>query len=115
VIEKHLTLSRADGGVDSAFSLEPTELQGLVAETARAWKALGGVHYGPTTAEEASLKFRRSLYIVEDMRAGEILTERNLRRIRPGLGLSPGFYYKVLGQAVKRDVRKGTPLTWDLL
>jgi len=114
-VEKHFTLARADGGVDSAFSLEPAEFAALVTETKRAWQALGKVSYGPTSAEAASLKYRRSLYIVEDMRAGEKLTEKNLRRIRPGYGLPPAHYEEVLGRAVTRDVGRGTPLTWDLL
>jgi pseudaminic acid synthase len=115
VIEKHFTLSRADGGVDSAFSLEPAEFTALVTESERARQALGRVSYGPTAAEEKSLKFRRSLYVVVDLRAGDKLSEKNLRRIRPGLGLPPAYYEEVLGRAVKCDVRKGTPLTWDLL
>jgi N-acetylneuraminate synthase len=115
VIEKHFTLSRADGGVDSAFSLEPDEMASLVQETGRAQQSLGHVSYGPTSAEKASLKFRRSLYIVEDMRAGETLTEKNLRRIRPGLGLAPVHYEEVLGRKIRRDAPKGTPLSWDLL
>lgn len=115
VIEKHFTLSRADGGVDSAFSLEPAEFAALVTESERAQQALGHVSYGPTAAEEKSLKFRRSLYVVEDLRAGDKLSEKNLRRIRPGLGLPPAHYEEVLGRTVKCDVTKGTPLTWDLL
>jgi pseudaminic acid synthase len=115
VIEKHFTLSRAEGGVDSAFSLEPAELAALVTETERAHQALGHITYGPTKAEEDSIKFRRSLYVVADMKAGEALTTENLRRIRPGLGLPPVHYDEVLGRKVKRDVRKGTPLSWDLL
>ena len=115
VIEKHFTLSRADGGVDSDFSLEPAEFTALVTESERARQALGRVSYGPTAAEVKSLKFRRSLYIVEDLCAGDKLSEKNLRRIRPGLGLPPAHYEEVLGRVVKCDVRKGTPLTWDLL
>lgn len=115
VIEKHFTLARADGGVDSAFSMEPAELATLVVESERGWQALGNVAYGPTDAENDSIKYRRSLYIVEDMRAGEILNARNLRRIRPGLGLAPGHYAEVMGKPVKRDVRRGTPLTWELI
>lgn len=114
-VEKHFTLARADGGVDSSFSLEPAELAALVTETERAWQALGRISYGPSTAEAESMKFRRSLYIVEDMRAGEKLTTNNLRRIRPGLGLPPAHFDEVLGRVVKRDVNKGTPLTWDLI
>lgn len=115
VIEKHFTLSRADGGVDSAFSLEPDELAALVIETERAWQALGQVHYGPTDAEQNARLRRRSLYIGEDMKAGEILTPKNLRRIRPGHGLAPRYYEELLGKKVKFDVTKGEPVTWDLL
>ncbi|HEX3971063.1 MAG TPA: N-acetylneuraminate synthase family protein, partial [Stellaceae bacterium] len=115
VIEKHFTLSRADGGVDSAFSLEPAELAALVTETERAHRGLGKITYGPTSAEKDSIKFRRSLYIVADMKAGDALTKENLRRIRPGLGLPPIHYEEVLGRKVKRDISKGTPLSWDLL
>jgi N-acetylneuraminate synthase len=115
VIEKHFTLSRAEGGVDSAFSLEPDELAALVIETERAHQALGKITYGPTRAEQDSMKFRRSLYVVADMKAGETLTTENLRRIRPGLGLAPVHYEEVLGRKVKRDVHKGTPLSWDLI
>ena len=114
VIEKHFTLARADGGVDSSFSLEPAEFTALVAETERAHQAMGCVSYGPTDQERESLKFRRSLYVVEDMRAGEVLSEKNVRRIRPGLGLAPRHYDAVLGRKINRDVSKGTPLSWDL-
>lgn len=115
VIEKHFTLSRADGGVDSAFSMEPQEMQMLVEETKKAWEALGSIHYGPTIEEKASMKHRRSLYIVKDIRAGEMLTVENVRAIRPGSGLSPKYYNTVLGKQVKNDVKQGTPLTWDLI
>lgn len=115
VIEKHFTLSRADGGVDSTFSLEPDEMRALVVETERAALALGEVRYGATKAEEASKAFRRSLYITEDLRAGDVLTEANLRAIRPGLGLPPKFLELCLGRTVRTDVRRGTPLTWDIL
>lgn len=115
VIEKHFTLSRADGGVDSAFSLEPPELTTLVVETERAWQGLGEVSYGPTEKERKSLVFRRSLYIAEDISAGEVLTDRNLRAIRPGLGLPPKYYERLLGRRVVKDVKKGTPLNWDLV
>jgi len=92
VIEKHFTLRRADGGVDSAFSMEPEEMKQLVVETERAWQSLGKVNYGPTESEKGSVKFRRSLYIAEDMRKGDVLTEKNLRIVRPGLGLPPKYY-----------------------
>jgi N-acetylneuraminate synthase len=115
VIEKHLTLSRADGGVDSAFSLEPAEFATLIEETRRAWQALGQIKYGPTEAEEKARLRRRSLYIGEDMKAGDTLTPQNLRRIRPGLGLPPKYYDLLLGRKVNREVKKGTPISWDLV
>jgi len=115
VIEKHFTLSRADGGVDAAFSLEPEEMKTLVRETERAWQALGEIKYGPTEQEKASLKFRRSLYITENMKAGEVLTKENLRVIRPGYGLPPKYFDLLLGKRVIKNVKKGTPLSWDLL
>lgn len=115
VIEKHFTLSRAEGGVDAAFSMEPAEFAQLRQETERAWQALGQVHYGPTEGERASMLFRRSLYVTEDMRAGEVFTARNLRAIRPGYGLPPKYLEAMLGKRVNRDVCRGTPATWDLL
>jgi pseudaminic acid synthase len=115
VIEKHFTLRRADGGVDSTFSMEPAEMASLVVETERAWQALGGVTYGPTEAEKKSLQFRRSLYIVRDLKAGEMLTRENVRAIRPGLGLPPKYLDEVLGKRVRRDVKRGTALDWELL
>lgn len=115
VIEKHFTLSRADGGVDSSFSLEPGEMAQLVVETGRAWQALGQVSYGPTAGEKGSIQFRRSLYVVQDIRAGDALTRENVRAIRPGLGLPTKYIEQVLGKAVKRDVKRGTALSWDLL
>jgi N-acetylneuraminate synthase len=115
VIEKHFTLSRADGGVDSAFSLEPEELASLVIETERAWQALGEVRYGPTVAEEKARTRRRSLYIAEDLEPGDVLTPTNLRRIRPGHGLAPKFLDVLLGRRVTRAVKRGTPVTWDLI
>jgi len=115
VIEKHFTLSRADGGVDSAFSLEPEEFQTLVAETRRAWQSLGQIAYGPDGDERKSLVFRRSIYIAEDISAGGILTRKNLRCVRPGLGLPPKYYDMLLGRRVNQDVKKGTPMGWHLL
>lgn len=114
VIEKHFTLSRADGGVDAAFSMEPEEFRRLVEETKRAWQALGRVHYGPTEAEKPSLKHRRSLYVSRDIKAGEPFTRDNVKAIRPGLGLPTKYLEAVLGKTAKRDVKKGTPVTWDL-
>ena len=115
LIEKHFTLSRADGGVDSAFSLEPDELKALVVESRRAALSLGQVSYGPTEQDKASLQYRRSLYVARDMRAGDTFTSENLRAIRPGLGLPPKFYDLILGEKIVRDAAKGTAMSWDLL
>ncbi|PHB26471.1 pseudaminic acid synthase [Bacillus pseudomycoides] len=115
VIEKHFTLSRADGGVDSAFSMEADELNSLVIETERAWKSLGKIYYGPTDMEKSSLKFRRSLYVAQDMKAGDLLTTENIKAIRPGYGLAPKYLPILLGKKVKKDVAKGTPVSWDLI
>lgn len=115
VIEKHFTLRRADGGPDSAFSMEPDEMAQLVAETERAWRALGTASYGPTDDEKNSVQFRRSLYIVKDMLVGEVLTPENVRAIRPGFGLPTKYLDQVLGKCVKRKVARGTALQWDLL
>lgn len=115
VIEKHFTLSRAEGGVDAAFSLEPAELASLVVETRRAFDALGQVRYGPTTAEKASIIFRRSLYVVKDIAQGEILTPANIRAIRPGLGLAPRHYYAIMGKRARNSIKAGTALSWSLI
>jgi len=115
VIEKHFTLSRADGGVDSAFSMEPAEMAQLVVETKCAWQALGQVCYGPTEAEKGSIQFRRSLYVVKDLKSGDVLTEENVRAIRPGLGLQPKYLEQVLGRRVGKDVKRGTALGWELM
>lgn len=115
LIEKHFTLRRADGGVDSTFSMEPAEMAQLVVETERAWQALGQVSYGPTDVEKRSLQFRRSLYVVRDLEAGDVLTRDNVRAIRPGLGLPTRYLEHVLGMAVKQRVLRGTGLSWELL
>ncbi|MBP6421664.1 MAG: pseudaminic acid synthase [Propionivibrio sp.] len=115
VIEKHFTLNRADGGVDSAFSMEPAEMAQLVIETERAWQAIGKVSYGPTEAETGSIQFRRSLYVVQDMKAGDVLTHENVRAIRPGLGLPTKYLEIVLGKTVKQAVKRGTAMSWELL
>ena len=115
VIEKHFTLSRADGGVDAAFSMEPQEFRELVVETERARQALGRINYGPTGDEKNAVMRRRSLYIAEDMTAGDVLTPQNLRRIRPGHGLPPKYYDVLLGRKVARAVKKGTPVSWDIV
>ena len=115
VIEKHFTLSRADGGVDSAFSLEPEEMKLLVRECNTAYQALGEICYNTQAQEMKSLQFRRSLYIVEDMKKGDVLTKKNLRSIRPGLGLSPSFYDILLGKKVNKDIERGTRVSWDII
>jgi len=115
VIEKHFTLSRADGGVDSTFSMETAEMAQLVVETERAWQALGQISYGPTAAESKSLLFRRSLYVVQDIKAGDVLTRKNVRAIRPGLGLPTKYLEVVMGKVVGQDVKCGTALGWDVI
>lgn len=115
VIEKHFTLARADGGVDSTFSMEPAEFAALRVETERAWQSLGAVSYGPTAAEKPSLAFRRSLYIARNVVAGETLTVNNVRCVRPGFGLEPRFLNIVLGMRLCRNAVAGTPLSWDIL
>lgn len=115
VVEKHFTLRRADGGVDSTFSLEPEEFQVLRIETERAWLSLGRVVYGGTASEEKSRQFRRSVYVARDVKAGEALTVSNLRIVRPGFGLAPKFFDFALGRRVAVDISAGTPLSWDLL
>lgn len=115
VVEKHFTLARADGGVDSTFSLEPAELASLVVETERAWQALGKVQFGATEREKKSMIFRRSLYVAQDMKAGDQFTPQNLRAVRPGFGLPPKYYDTLLGRRVGRDVKRGTPASWELL
>ncbi|GAA1761435.1 pseudaminic acid synthase [Luedemannella helvata] len=115
VIEKHVTLDRADGGVDSSFSLNPTELGALVVESERAWAALGGVRIGPTEAEREGLRFRRSLFVVRDVRAGEAVSPDNVRSIRPAGGLAPDTFATVEGRIFRTDVPRGTPLTWELI
>lgn len=116
LIEKHFTLRRADGGVDSTFSCEPEELRALVTEAGRARQALGKVFYGAQSeGERKSMTFRRSLYVVADIPAGEFLTRENVRAIRPGLGLPPKFYESVLGKRARKGIARGTALQWDLL
>lgn len=115
VIEKHFTLNRADGGVDSTFSMEPNEMEQLVVETERAWQALGHVSYGPTAAEKKSIQFRRSLYVVQALKAGDLLTSENVRAIRPGLGLPSKYLDQVVGMKVKQDIGRGTALNWTHL
>lgn len=113
LIEKHFTLSRSEGGVDSAFSLEPKELKTLVEETNSAWQALGSVTYGPTESEKKSLVFRRSIYVSKDIDAGEVFTKDNLRIVRPGDGAPPSILPLLLGKASNRPFKKGEPLSID--
>jgi pseudaminic acid synthase len=115
VIEKHFTIDRSAGGVDAEFSLEPQEMRQLVEESRRAWESLGKPQIGPTSAEEKSIQFRRSLYIVEDMKVGDVLTRENLRAIRPGFGLPPRYLEVLLGKRIRADSRRGTAMSWDLL
>lgn len=115
VIEKHFTLNRSDGGVDSAFSLEPDELRSLVVESERAFLGLGEVRYGPTEAEKSSIQFRRSLYVVRDLPQGHIIQEGDVRAIRPGYGLPPKHFDEILGRRLKIAAKKGTALAWPLL
>ena len=115
VIEKHFTLSRVEGGVDAAFSLEPAEMAQLVRECRTAALALGAVSYERAEQEQKSLQFRRSLYVVEDMKAGDVFTEKNLRRIRPGMGLSPKYYDIILGKKANCNITRGTAVQWDLI
>lgn len=115
LIEKHFTLRRADGGVDSTFSLEPEEFAMLRTETERGWQSVGRVTYGTSPAEAGSRVFRRSLYISADVKAGDVLTAQNMRIIRPGYGLPPRFYDTFLGKRVARDAAVGTPVSWELL
>ncbi|MDB5984742.1 MAG: N-acetylneuraminate synthase [Pseudomonas sp.] len=115
VIEKHFTLDRSAGGVDASFSLEPAELASLVVETERAWQALGQVHYGPTEAERKSVVYRRSLYVVRDMAAGEAFSAENVRAIRPGLGLAPKHIDGLMGRRARTALTRGTALDWDLV
>ncbi len=115
IIEKHVTLDRSDGGPDDSFSLEPPELAALCRDAKTAWSALGNVDYGRKSSEQGNAVFRRSLYVVEDIGAGEKLTSQNIRSIRPGFGLAPKHLPDILGRAVRRDLKRGTPFNWDMV
>jgi sialic acid synthase SpsE len=115
VIEKHFTLRRADGGVDSAFSMEPDEMKSLVIESERAFLSLGKVQFDIQKAEEKSLLYKRSVYAVKDIKSGETFTKENIRVIRPGLGLQPAYFEIILGKKANKDIKSGTPLTFDVL
>ena len=115
VVEKHFTLARADGGVDSAFSLEPKEMSALVVESERAWQAIGQVRYGPTQAERKSLVFRRSIYVAKDISEGELFDETNIRIVRPGDGAPPSLYSELIGKTAHRNYSAGAPLSFEQL
>ncbi len=115
VVQKHFTIARADGGPDSSFSMEPDEFAVMVADIRRVEAAFGRVSYAPTEQDLSSLRFRRSLFVVEDIEPGEILSDRNVRSIRPGQGLAPRHLREVVGRAASRRIPKGTPLSWDLV
>jgi len=115
VIEKHFTLDASDKGPDSEFSLEPDQLNRLCVECKSAWEALGSAGYEKKPAEKDNIKFRRSIYVVEDIDSGGILTKENIRRIRPGFGLPPKYFDELIGKKVKSRIEKGTPLDWDMI
>ena len=115
VVEKHFTLSRADGGVDSAFSIEPDELKSLVVESERAWQALGDIKYNILEDEKSSLRFKRSVYVVEDIKEGDSFTSKNVRIIRPGDGMEPKYFERILGKTARTGLKRGTPLTWEAI
>jgi len=115
IIEKHFTLDRNDGGVDSSFSIEPNDMKILIKESVRTWQSLGNISYGPTDSEKGGLKLRRSIYIVKNIESGQKLTKENLRIIRPGKGLAPKYYEELLGRKVNKNFEQGTALTWNML
>jgi pseudaminic acid synthase len=115
VIEKHFTLNRGDGGVDSTFSMEPEEMRLLVIESERAFQALGRIQYGVQESEQKSLMFKRSLFVVKDINSGEEFTKENIRVVRPGSGIPPKYYETILGKKSKLNLKAGTPLTWKIL
>lgn len=115
VIEKHFTLNREDGGPDAAFSMEPEELKSLSNDLKLGYLAKGKPSFDRKLAEEENVKFRRSLYVVDDIKKGEIFTNINVRRIRPGYGISPKFYDEIIGKKAKKDIEKGTPVSWEMV
>lgn len=115
VIEKHFTLRRADGGVDSTFSLEPEELARMIADVNTAWEAKGTISYGLAESERGNRIYRRSLYVVQDLKAGQVVETQHVRSIRPGLGLPPKHLKEVIGRRATRDVKRGTPLDWSMV
>jgi len=115
IIEKHFTLDRSGGGPDDSFSLEPQDMANLCRDTKTAWKALGRINYARTASEVGNIQFRRSLYVVQDIKAGEIFTSQNLRSIRPGFGLAPRHLDAILGKAANIAIARGTALTWEMV
>lgn len=115
IVEKHFTLNRADGGVDSAFSIEPDELKALVIESERAFLAKGTISYGVLASEKKSLNFKRSIYVIKNIESGDIFTTENTRVIRPGNGMKPKYYEDIIGKKAKQNIDAGTPLSWELL
>ena len=115
IIEKHFTLSRKETGPDSAFSLEPLEFNAMVNAVRTAEKAMGKVHYGVSNQEKESRVFRRSLFVVKDMKLGEVFSDENIRSIRPGYGLHTRHLTDVIGRCATRDIERGTPLKWALV
>lgn len=115
VVEKHFTIARSDGGPDSEFSLEPDEFRDLVRDCKRAWRALGSVGYDLCGSERGSVGFRRSLYVVEAVKAGETFTRANVRSIRPGYGMAPRYLPEVIGRHAARDIARGERLSWELV
>jgi pseudaminic acid synthase len=115
LIEKHFTLDKLDGAVDSKFSMDPAEMKQLVGDVKESWASLGNVKYGPSKSEELSIRYRRSLYVVEDMQLGETISSKNVRAIRPGLGMPIKNLDIVIGRRVNQKILKGTPLTWEII
>jgi N-acetylneuraminate synthase len=115
LIEKHVTMDRNGGGADDSFSLEPHELAALCKDAKTAWSALGSVNYTRTEAEKGNVKFRRSLYVIRDIKAGDVLSNDNVRSIRPGFGLAPKYLEQVLGKTAIVDIKRGTPLSFEFI
>jgi N-acetylneuraminate synthase len=115
IIEKHFTLDRKGGGPDDSFSLEPHELGDLCKSARTAWEAMGSVNYGPKSSELGNVKFRRSLYFVKSLKAGDCVSADSVRSVRPGFGLAPKHIDSVVGAVLKVDVDFGTAVSWDLL
>jgi len=115
VIEKHFTLNREDGGVDAAFSLEPAEMLKLIQESKRAWQSLGEVYYGVSNGESNSIKFRRSIYIIENLKKGDLLTNDNMKILRPGYGLPPKYFDRLIGKKINTNLNRGAALSWEYI